>query len=76
MIKRDKIGRDLPLPWGPLYSISKEELLVLKKTLIDLLNKGYIRPSSSEAGAPILFVKKPGGSIRFYYNYRGLNAVT
>jgi len=53
----------------------KEELLVLRKTLSDLSEKGYIRLSISEAAAPVLFIRKPGGGLRFYYNYRALNAI-
>lgn len=56
--------------------MSREELLVLRKTLTELLGKGYIRASSSPAGAPVLFVHKPGGGLRFCVDYRGLNAVT
>ncbi|KAM4056740.1 reverse transcriptase (RNA-dependent DNA polymerase) [Hirsutella rhossiliensis] len=58
------------LPWGPLYSMSREELLVLRKTLTELLDKGFIRVSSSPAAAPVLMVKKPGGGIRFCVDYR------
>jgi hypothetical protein len=74
--------RELPdgslpaLPWGPLYSMSAEELLVLRKSLDELLQKGYIRPTASEAAAPVLFVKKPGGGLRFCCDYRALNAIT
>ena len=74
--------RELPdgslpaLPWGPLYGMSKEELLVLRKTLDDLLQKGYIRASNSEAAAPVLFVRKPGGGLRFCCDYRALNAMS
>ena len=74
--------RELPdgslpaLPWGPLYGMSKEELLVLRKSLDDLLKKGYIRPSTSEAAAPVLFVRKPGGGLRFCCDYRALNAMS
>ena len=64
------------LPWGPLYSMSKGELLVLRKTLDDLLEKGYIRASTSEAAAPVLFAKKPGGGLRFCCDFRALNAIT
>lgn len=64
------------LPWGPLYGMSKEELLVLRKSLDDLLKKGYIRPSTSEAAAPVLFVRKPGGGLRFCCDYRALNAMS
>jgi hypothetical protein len=49
--------------------MSTIELLTLRKTLDDLLKKGYIRPSTSEAAAPVLFIKKPGGGLRFYYDY-------
>jgi hypothetical protein len=56
--------------------MSQEELLVLRKTLTDLLNKGWIRASSLAAEAPVLFVKKPGERLRFCVNYRALNAIT
>jgi hypothetical protein len=63
-------------PWGPLYGMSREELIVLRKTLTELLDKNFIRASSSPASAPVLFVKKPGGGLRFCVDYRGLNAIT
>ena len=75
-LKKDTEGRELPLPWGPLYNMSREELLVLKRTLTELLDKGFIRASSSSAGAPVLFVRKPGGGIRFCVDYRALNSIT
>ncbi len=56
--------------------MSKDELLVLRKTLINLLDKGFIRVSNSSTAALVLFVKKLGGGLRFYVDYRGLNAVT
>jgi hypothetical protein len=56
--------------------MSRDELLVLRKTLTDLLNKGFIRVSSSSAAAPVLFVRKPGGGLRFCVDYQGLNRVT
>ena len=40
------------------------------------LSKGFIRASSSPAGALILFVKKSDGSLRLCVDYRGLNAGT
>lgn len=73
---RDDQGRDLEVPWGPLYGMSREELLVLRKTLTDLLGKGWIRASSSPGGAPVLFVRKPGGGLRFCVDYRALNKIT
>ena len=55
--------------------MSRDELLVLRKTLIDLLDKGFIRVSNSLVAALVLFIKKLKGSLRFYINYRGLNRV-
>ncbi|KAM4061427.1 reverse transcriptase (RNA-dependent DNA polymerase) [Hirsutella rhossiliensis] len=42
-LQPDKNGNEPPLPWGPLYNMSREELLVLRKTLKDLLDRGFIR---------------------------------
>ena len=76
-IELEKIdGKDPEVPWGPLYSMSRDELLVLRKTLTDLLDKGFIRVSNSPAAAPVLFVKKPGGGLRFCVDYCGLNKLT
>lgn len=60
----------------PLYGMSWDELLVLKKYLDDNLTKDFIRASSSPAASPILFVRKPEGGLRFCVDYRGLNAIT
>lgn len=76
-IELEKVdGKDPDIPWGPLYNMSRDELLVLRKTLTELLDKGFIRVSSSPAAAPVLFVKKPGGGLRFCVDYRGLNRIT
>jgi hypothetical protein len=56
--------------------MSKGELLVLRKELTSLLDKGWIRVSSSPAASPVLFAKKPGGGLRFCVDYRALNAIT
>src|SRR6266513_6443059 len=56
--------------------MSRGELLVLRKTLNDLLDKGFIRVSNSPAAAPVLFARKPGGGLRFCCNYRALNKIT
>jgi Reverse transcriptase (RNA-dependent DNA polymerase)/RNase H-like domain found in reverse transcriptase/Integrase zinc binding domain len=56
--------------------MSKDELLVLRKTLSDYLSKGFIRVSNSPAAAPVLFAKKPGGGLRFCVDYRALNKLT
>ena len=55
--------------------MSREELIVLRKTLTKLLDKNFIRISNSPAGASVLFIKKPRGGLRFYVNYRALNAI-
>jgi hypothetical protein len=54
--------------------MSRKELLILRKTLIKLLNKNFIRVSNSLAAAFILFAKKPNEELRFYIDYRALNA--
>ena len=64
------------VPWGPLYNMSRDELLVLRRTLTEYLDKGFIRVSNSSAAAPVLFVRKPGGGLRFCVDYRGLNKIT
>jgi hypothetical protein len=74
-LEKDEQRRKRDVPWGPLYGISRKELLVLRKTLTDLLNKGWIQASSLAAEAPVLFVKKPGERFRFCVNYRALNAI-
>ena len=53
--------------------MSREELLVLRKTLTELLDKGFIRVSNSLAVVLVLFVKKLGNGLRFYVDYRNLN---
>ena len=63
-------------PYGPIYSLSENELKVLREYL-DSLRKGWIRESSSPAGTPILFVPKgDDGDLRLCVDYRGLNSVT
>jgi hypothetical protein len=58
------------------YRMPPNELAELKTQLPELLDKGYIRPSSSPWGCPTLFVKKKDGSLRLCVDYRPLNAVT
>ena len=52
------------------------ELRELKAQLQELLGKGFIRPSASPWGAPVLFVKKKDASFRMCIDYRQLNKVT
>jgi hypothetical protein len=56
--------------------MSQNELKVLRKYLNNNLLKGFIRAYSSPIASPVIFIKKLGGSLRFYVNYRGLNAIT
>jgi len=72
----DEKGNPPVVPYGPLYNMSREELLVLRRELTTLLDKGFIRVSHSPAAAPVLFVRKPGGGLRFCVDYRALNEIT
>ena len=60
----------------PPYRMAPAELRELKEQLKDLLEKGFIRPSMSPWGAPVLFVRKKNGSLRMCIDYRQLNKVT
>ena len=60
----------------PLYKISSEELDAIKRYLDSHLAKGFIQASSTSYSSPVLFVKKPGGEIRFCVDYRRLNTIT
>ena len=64
-----------PISQAP-YRMAPAELKELKVQLQDLLDKGYIRPSVSPWGAPVLFVKKKDGTMRLCIDYRQLNKVT
>jgi hypothetical protein len=56
--------------------VSGPELVELKKQIDELLEKGYIRPSTSPWVAPVLFVEKKDGTKRMCIDYRSLNVVT
>ncbi|XP_055803255.1 uncharacterized protein LOC129872324 [Solanum dulcamara] len=58
------------------YRMSPAELKELKTQLQELLEKGFIRPSVSPWGAPVLFVKKKDGTLRLSIGYRQLNKIT
>ena len=59
----------------PIYNLSRKELEILREYLDSLMEKGWIRPSKSPAGVPILFVPKPDRTIRLCVDYCGLNKV-
>jgi hypothetical protein len=71
----DLLPRTAPISKRP-YRMSVEELKELKKQLTELQEAGYIRPSSSPRGAPVLFVQKKDGSQWMCVDYRSLNDVT
>ncbi|GJV10246.1 putative reverse transcriptase domain-containing protein [Tanacetum coccineum] len=58
------------------YRLAPSEMKELSEQLKELLEKGFIRPSSSPWGAPVLFVKKKDGSFRMCIDYRKLNKLT
>ncbi|KAF5766642.1 putative nucleotidyltransferase, Ribonuclease H [Helianthus annuus] len=64
-----------PIARAP-YRLAPSELEELSKQLQGLLDKGFIRPSSSPWGAPVLFVKKKDVTFRMCIDYRELNKVT
>ena len=63
-----------PISKAP-YRMALAEMAELKKQLDELMEKGFVRPSSSPWGAPVLFVKKKDGSFRLCIDYRGINRV-
>jgi hypothetical protein len=58
------------------YRMSTPKLVELKLQLKEMMDKGYIRPSVSPWGAPVMFVKKKYGTLRLCIDYRQLNKVT
>ncbi|GKA07759.1 putative reverse transcriptase domain-containing protein [Tanacetum coccineum] len=64
-----------PMTHAP-YRLAPSELQELSTQLQELSDKGFIRPSSSPWGAPVLFVKKKDGSFRMCIDYRELNKLT
>jgi hypothetical protein len=58
------------------YKMSIPELKELQMQLEELLKKGYMCPSVSPWGAPVLFVKKNDGTLRLCIDFRQLNKYT
>nr|GEX33766.1 putative reverse transcriptase domain-containing protein [Tanacetum cinerariifolium] len=69
------IPREMPVAKSPCL-LAPSELEELSGQLKELQDKGFIRPSSSLWGAPVLFVKKKDGSFRMCIDYRELNSLT
>ena len=63
-------------PIGPMYSLSQSELATLRDFVDEHLRIGFIRPTNSPHGAPILFIKKKDGSLRLCVDFRGLNKIS
>jgi hypothetical protein len=75
-------NRDIELVPGtaPIYKspyrMSNKQLAEHKEQIQELQGKGYIRPSSSPWGAPVIFLPKKDGTQRMHVDYHALNAVT
>ncbi|MBW0558407.1 hypothetical protein O181_098122 [Austropuccinia psidii MF-1] len=63
-------------PVGVIYTLSKEESDTLRAYISENVEKGFIWPSSSSTGAPVLFVKKKDGGLCLCVDYCKLNSVT
>jgi len=61
---------------GPIYFLSASEQEALKEFIEENLNTGFIRPTSSPYGAPVLFVKKKDGSLHLCVDFCGLNHIS
>nr|GEW19303.1 putative reverse transcriptase domain-containing protein [Tanacetum cinerariifolium] len=71
----DLVPGAAPVARAP-YRLSPSEMKELSEQLKELYDKGFIRPSSSPWGAPVLFVKKKDGSFQMCIDYRELNKLT
>ncbi|GJR90850.1 putative reverse transcriptase domain-containing protein [Tanacetum coccineum] len=74
-IQIDLMPGAAPVARAP-YQLALFEMKELSEQLQELSNKGFIRPSSSPWGAPVLFVKKKDGSFRMCIDYQELNKLT
>ena len=62
--------------YSPLRRMSDAELREVKRVLDEHREAGNISPSSAPVPSPVLFARKPNGTLRFCIDYRRLNAVT
>ena len=63
-------------PKPRMYRLSPLEKAEVERQVKELLSKGFIQPSASPYGAPVLFVPKPNGSLRMCCDWRALNKLT
>src|SRR5258708_3712493 len=61
---------------GPIYSLSPPELVALREFLEEHTRSGFICPSKSPWGSPVLFIKKKDGSLHLCVDFHTLNRVT
>ena len=75
-------GHTIPLepgaapPCKHMYRMSRDEHAELETQIKDLLERGFIEPSDSPFGAPLLLIRKKDGGFRMVLDYRALNAIT
>ena len=70
------LQQDAPLPNIRMYRLSNLQNEEIKKQVQEMLNKGFIRPSISPCGSPIVLARKKDGSWRMCIDYRALNKIT
>ena len=63
-------------PFGLLYNLLENKLVVLHQYIVDNFQRGWIWPSISQAGALIIFIPKKDKTLYFYVNYQALNKIT
>ncbi|XP_073118980.1 uncharacterized protein [Henckelia pumila] len=71
----DLVPYTVPISKAP-YRLAPTKMKELKEQIKELLDKGFICPSFSPWGAPVMFLKKKDVSLRLCIDYRGLNGVT
>ncbi|KNZ61558.1 conserved uncharacterized protein (N-terminal), partial [Puccinia sorghi] len=67
-----KLTGSAPVP-GPVYSLSKQESSKLRDYIAENVAKGFLRPSKSNTGSPVLFVPMKDGSLQLCIDYRKLS---
>ncbi|GKF06529.1 putative reverse transcriptase domain-containing protein, partial [Tanacetum coccineum] len=71
----DLVPGAAPIAQAP-YRLAPSKMQELSTQLQELADRGFVRPSSSYLGAPVLFIKKKDGSFRMCIDYRELNKLT